>query len=58
LPPPEELVFKDEKVKVTLELSKSSIQFFKREAKKRRTSYQKMIRNLLDLYANKFRRCS
>jgi len=58
LPPPEELVFKDEKVKVTLELSKSSIQFFKREAKKRRTSYLKRIRHLLDLYANKFRRCS
>ncbi|MBT4496647.1 MAG: CopG family transcriptional regulator [Gemmatimonadetes bacterium] len=50
LPPPEELVFKEENVKVTISLSKSSVDFFKREAKKNRTQYQKMIRNLLDLY--------
>jgi predicted DNA binding CopG/RHH family protein len=58
LPSPEELVFKTNQVKVTLSLSKSSIQFFKKEAKKRHTPYQKMIRNLLDFYANRFRRCS
>ncbi len=50
LPPPEELAFKDEHVKVTISLSKSSVDFFKREAKKHRTPYQKMIRRLLDLY--------
>ncbi len=50
LPPPEELAFKDEQVKVTISLSKSSVDFFKREAKKHRTPYQKMIRRLLDLY--------
>jgi predicted DNA binding CopG/RHH family protein len=53
LPPPEELVLKEEKVKVTIALSKSSIEFFKQEAKKNDTNYQKMIRNLLDIYVQK-----
>jgi hypothetical protein len=50
LPPPEKLVLKDDTVKVTIALSKSSIAFFKREAKKHNTQYQKMIRRLLDAY--------
>ena len=50
LPPPEELAFKEEQVKVTIGLSKSSVDFFKAQAKKHRTHYQKMIRRLLDLY--------
>jgi predicted DNA binding CopG/RHH family protein len=50
LPPPEELVFKEDNVKVTLGLSRMSIEFFKREAKKHHTQYQKMIRRLLDFY--------
>ena len=51
LPNPEELVFKEDNVKVTLGLSKRSVEFFKKEAKKHHTQYQKMIRRLLDLYA-------
>lgn len=51
LPPPDKLVFKEDNVKVTLGLSRRSIEFFKREAKKNHTHYQKMIRKLLDLYA-------
>ena len=50
LPPPEKLAFKEETTKITIGLSKSSIEFFKREAKKHGTQYQKMIRSLLDLY--------
>jgi predicted DNA binding CopG/RHH family protein len=50
LPAPEDLVFKEESVKVTITLSKSSIEFFKKAAKKHHTQYQKMIRNLLDQY--------
>lgn len=50
LPSPEELALKDETVKVTISLSKSSVDFFKREAKKYNTPYQKMIRRLLDEY--------
>ncbi|MCF6150029.1 MAG: CopG family transcriptional regulator [Candidatus Kuenenia sp.] len=51
LPLPEELVLKEENVKVTITLSKTSIDFFKKEAKKHKTHYQKMIRHLLDVYA-------
>jgi len=48
---PEELALKDETVKVTISLSKASVDFFKKEAKKNNTQYQKMIRRLLDEYA-------
>jgi predicted DNA binding CopG/RHH family protein len=51
LPPPEQLAYREETVKVTLFLSKFSVDFFKSEAKKHHTKYQKMIRNLLDQYA-------
>ncbi len=51
LPSPEQLAFKDDTVKVTLLLSRKSVDFFKNEAKKYHTKYQKMIRNLLDQYA-------
>ena len=50
LPSPDELAFRDDTVKVTIALSKSSVAFFKREAKKHNTQYQKMIRRLLDVY--------
>jgi predicted DNA binding CopG/RHH family protein len=50
LPAPAELVFREEQVKVTISLSKESVDFFKREAKEHGTQYQKMIRRLLDLY--------
>ena len=50
LPSPEELAFKEDTVKVTIALSKSSVEFFKREAKKHDTKYQQMIRRLLDAY--------
>ncbi len=51
LPSPEELALKDETVKVTIALSKTSVDFFKNEAKKYNTQYQKMIRRLLDEYS-------
>ena len=51
LPSPEELALKDETVKITIALSKTSIDFFKKEAKKYNTQYQKMIRRLLDEYS-------
>jgi len=52
LPPLEELAFSEEKVKVTMSLSRASVEFFKEEAKKRHVSYQAMIRKLLDFYAS------
>ena len=51
LPRPEDLVMRDEGVKVTIALSKRSIEFFKTEAQKHNTQYQRMIRRLLDAYA-------
>jgi predicted DNA binding CopG/RHH family protein len=53
LPPPSELVYKEDTVKVTLGLSRRSVDFFKKEAKKHETQYQKMIRRLLDLYVTR-----
>ncbi len=50
LPRPEELVYRDEGVKVTIALSKRSVEFFKGEARKHNTQYQRMIRRLLDAY--------
>ena len=50
LPSPEELAFKEEQIKVTIGLSKSSVEFFREQAKHHHTQYQKMIRRLLDIY--------
>ena len=55
LPPPDQLVFPEETVKVTLSLTKSSLEFFKRQAARQNTKYQKMIRELVDKYAEKYR---
>jgi hypothetical protein len=52
LPSPSELAFREESVKVTISLSKKSIEFFKAEASKHHTQYQRMIRQLLDMYAD------
>ena len=51
LPSPETLAFREEGVKVTIALSKRSVEFFKKEAEKHGTQYQRMIRRLLDTYA-------
>lgn len=52
LPSPSELAFREEGVKVTLALSKKSIDFFKAEASRHHTQYQRMIRRLLDAYVD------
>ena len=54
LPKPEDLIYKEDTVKVTLNLSKSSIEFFKGIARKHGSQYQKVIRNLLDNYSSHF----
>ena len=51
LPPPGKLVLADETVKVTLSLTRRSVDFFKREATRRRVPYQRMIRALVDTYS-------
>ena len=53
LPPPAALVPREDNVKVTLSLSRRSLDFFKREARKRRVPYQRMIRALVDTYTER-----
>ena len=54
LPPPDQLAFRDEGVKVTIALSKRSVDFFKAHAAKNQTQYQRMIRQLLDAYVDAY----
>ena len=53
LPSPKSLTLKEENVKVTIALSKESVEFFKAEADKHHIKYQRMIRQLLDIYVSK-----
>jgi hypothetical protein len=55
LPPPDQLVLTEEGVKITISLSRRSVEFFKEAAKRNHTSYQRMIRRLLDAYADQHR---
>lgn len=50
LPSPEQLVFKPTPIKITINLDEETLQYFKNKAHKLGGSYQRMIRNLLDLY--------
>lgn len=52
LPPPGQLVFKEKTIKITLSVSESSVDFFKREAGKHGVKYQQMIRGLIDKYVS------
>jgi hypothetical protein len=54
LPPPQELVLKEDGVKVTIALSRRSVDFFKARAADANVPYQKMIRALLDRYADQY----
>ncbi|HJD68101.1 MAG: BrnA antitoxin family protein [Rickettsia endosymbiont of Graphium doson] len=54
LPSPKELLLKDDSVKITISLSKESIEFFKSEAAHLHVPYQKMIRALLDKYTEHY----
>ncbi len=53
LPSPDALVLREDNVKVTLSLSQRSVDYFKRAARQRRVPYQRMIRALVDAYAEK-----
>ena len=54
LPPPEQLVLKEDGVKITISLSRKSVDFFKARAAASKVPYQRMIRTLLDSYAERF----
>lgn len=55
LPSPAELAQTPELVRVTIGLSSDSVEFFKEHAAKHNTSYQHMIRRLLDEYVAQVR---
>jgi len=54
LPPPDRLVLREDGVKVTLSLSKKSVDFFKAHAAASKVPYQRMIRALLDGYVDRY----
>lgn len=54
LPPPDQLILKDDGVKVTISLSRRSVEFFKAHARKSKIPYQRMIRRVLDEYAGHY----
>ena len=54
LPPPSELVEPRQDIKVTLALTSRSLAFFKEQAKRNHTKYQRMIRELVDKYASHY----
>lgn len=56
LPNPDELVLKEETVKITLSITKDSLDFFKKEGQLHHTSYQKLIRALLARYAQHYQK--
>lgn len=54
LPSPEELAEKERKERITINLSKQTLNIFKKYAKEYDISYQVMIRNALDKIALNF----
>jgi predicted DNA binding CopG/RHH family protein len=54
LPPPEQLILKEDTKKVTILLSQKSIEFFKEKSKTTHVPYQQMIRKVLDNYTEAY----
>jgi predicted DNA binding CopG/RHH family protein len=55
LPPPEKLVRKEPKVKITITLNSGSVDFFKKFARKNNVKYQTMINEVLDKYVQRYK---
>lgn len=56
LPPPELLIKKEDNVKITISLSKSSVNFFKEKAKQAGVPYQTMIKTVIDRYSSHYQK--
>ncbi len=54
LAPPSALVKREPTTKVTLEVTQSSLAFFKKQAKRARIPYQRILRALIDAYAKQY----
>jgi len=55
LPPPDKLIRKEPKVKITITLNSGSVAFFKKHAQNNNVKYQTMINEVLDKYVQKYR---
>jgi predicted DNA binding CopG/RHH family protein len=55
LPPPEELIRKEPKVKITITLNSGSVDFFRKFARRNNIKYQTMINEVLDKYVQKYK---
>ena len=55
LPSPTKLALKEQNIRVTITLSKGSVEFFKKHAKKTNSHYQRMIRRIIDYYVAHYR---
>ena len=55
LPPPEELAKAKVIVKVTIGLDLATVRFFQDEARKHKTKYQRMIREVLNNYTSHYK---
>ena len=55
LPPPDKLIRKEPKVKITITLNSGSVEFFKKHAQQNNVKYQTMINEVLDKYVQKYR---
>jgi predicted DNA binding CopG/RHH family protein len=56
LPAPELLIKKEDNIKITISLSKSSVNFFKEKAKKAGVPYQTMIKTVIDRYSSHYQK--
>ena len=54
LPPPDQLVFREENERITINLSKFSMDFFRSKAAELNIPYQRMIKRVLDLYSKRY----
>lgn len=50
-PSPEDLLLEDETIRISINLTKSTVESFKRFANEHDTKYQRVIRRLLDEFA-------
>ena len=55
LPPPDRLIRKEPKVKITITLNSGSVDFFKKHARQNNVKYQTMINEVLNKYVQKYR---
>ena len=54
LPPPDELFRENEKIKITIEIDGETLEFFRKHAAQSGGKYQRLIREVLKHYAQKY----